>query len=168
MVILFIYFSKEVDSLEIVSVLSAFVLIIWAAIEDLRSYRIPNRLIVAGIITGCVFLLINVLAGNSVNRYLFGALAGFGGMMFLHIIGAVGAGDVKLFLVLGMLLGTEYIVMLMGTSIIMGVVTGVIELCVKKTVPVERGRLGCRMHGFHYAVAVLCGFVVVLMFILYR
>ena len=114
MVILFIYFSKEVDSLEIVSFLSAFVLIIWAAIEDLRSYRIPNRLIVAGIITGCVFLLINVLAGNSVNRYLFGALAGFGGMMFLHIIGAVGAGDVKLFLVLGMLLGTEYIVMLMG------------------------------------------------------
>ena len=136
--------------------------IIWSVREDVKAFRIPNYLIIAGLIVGTGLLVIRGLAGDNIRDYILGTLAGLAGMMLLYIIRAVGAGDVKLFAVLGLLTGLEFVVQLMVVSFITGLFIGVIELCFKRTSLVRVGSTGIEGHGFHYAVAVLIGYVVVL------
>ena len=111
---------------------------------------------------GTGLLVIRGLAGDNIRDYILGTLAGLAGMMLLYIIRAVGAGDVKLFAVLGLLTGLEFVVQLMVVSFITGLFIGVIELCFKRTSLVRVGSTGIEGYGFHYAVAVLIGYVVVL------
>ena len=85
-------------------------------------------------------------------------------MTFLYIIRAVGAGDVKLLAVIGMLTGLEFVLQLMVVSLITGIFTGIVELFLKKTREVCMGRSGIKAHGLHYAVGVLSGDVVVLVY----
>ena len=85
-------------------------------------------------------------------------------MTFLYIIRAVGAGDVKLLAVIGMLTGLEFVLQLMVVSLITGIFTGFVELFLKKTREVSMGSSGIKAHGFHYAVGVLTGYVVVLVY----
>ena len=145
-----------------ISVVIALVFIIWSVRDDVKAFRIPNYLIIAGLIVGTGLLVIRGLAGDNIRDYILGTLAGLAGMMLLYIIRAVGAGDVKLFAVLGLLTGLEFVVQLMVVSFITGLFIGVIELCFKRTSLVRVGSTGIEGHGFHYAVAVLIGYVVVL------
>lgn len=147
---------------DIISVIIALVLVIVAAVHDLREFRIPNRLIVAGIVVGVSVIVIRAFTGEYIGNYILGTLAGLAGMTFLYIIRAVGAGDVKLLAVIGMLTGLEFVLQLMVVSFITGLFIGVIELCFKRTSLVRVGSTGIEGHGFHYAVAVLIGYVVVL------
>ena len=105
-----------------ISVVIALVFIIWSVREDVKAFRIPNYLIIAGLIVGTGLLVIRGLAGDNIRDYILGTLAGLAGMMLLYIIRAVGAGDVKLFAVLGLLTGLEFVVQLMVVSFITGVV----------------------------------------------
>ena len=79
---------------DIISVIIALVLVIVAAVHDLREFRIPNRLIVAGIVVGVSVIVIRAFTGEYIGNYILGTLAGLAGMTFLYIIRAVGAGDV--------------------------------------------------------------------------
>ena len=138
---------------DIISVIIALVLVIVAAVHDLREFRIPNRVIV-----------IRAFTGEYIGNYILGTLAGLAGMTFLYIIRAVGAGDVKLLAVIGMLTGLEFVLQLMVVSLITGIFTGIVELFLKKTREVSMGSSGIKAHGFHYAVGVLTGYVVVLVY----
>lgn len=149
---------------DIISVVIALVLVIVAAVQDLKAFRIPNRLIMAGIVAGVFMIVIKVFTGEYIGSYILGTLAGLAGMILLYIIRAVGAGDVKLFAVLGLLTGLEFVVQLMAVSLITGLLTGIVELCLKKTREVSMGSSGIRTHGFHYAVGILIGYVVVLLY----
>ena len=146
----------------VISVVIALIFIIWSVRKDVKAFRIPNYLIITGLIVGTGILVIRGLTGEDIRGYILGTLAGLAGMMLLYIIRAVGAGDVKLFSVLGLLTGLEFVVQLMVASLIAGLLTGIVELCFKKTSMVRVGSTGIEGHGFHYAVAVLVGYVVVL------
>lgn len=145
---------------DIISVIIALVLVIVAAVHDLREFRIPNRLIVVGVSV----IVIRAFTGEYIGNYILGTLAGLAGMTFLYIIRAVGAGDVKLLAVIGMLTGLEFVLQLMVVSLITGIFTGIVELFLKKTREVSMGSSGIKAHGFHYAVGVLTGYVVVLVY----
>lgn len=146
----------------VISVVIALIFIIWSVREDVKAFRIPNYLIITGLIVGTGILVIRGLTGENIRDYILGTLAGLAGMMLLYIIMAVGAGDVKLFAVIGILTGLEFVVQLIVVSLITGLLTGIVELCFKKTSLVRVGSMGIQGHGFHYAVAVLIGYVVVL------
>ncbi|MDO5340435.1 MAG: prepilin peptidase [Eubacteriales bacterium] len=146
----------------VISVVIALIFIIWSVREDVKAFRIPNYLIITGLIVGTGILVIRGLTGENIRDYILGTLAGLAGMMLLYIIRAVGAGDVKLFAVIGILTGLEFVVQLIVVSLITGLLTGIVELCFKKTSLVRVGSMGIQGHGFHYAVAVLIGYVVVL------
>ena len=161
MVILYMFFRRWICAIRYISS-DCTVFIIWSVREDVKAFRIPNYLIIAGLIVGTGLLVIRGLAGDNIRDYILGTLAGLAGMMLLYIIRAVGAGDVKLFAVLGLLTGLEFVVQLMVVSFITGLFIGVIELCFKRTSLVRVGSTGIEGHGFHYAVAVLIGYVVVL------
>ena len=75
---------------------------------DVRYRRIPNAYVLATLISG---LIVNIIFGG-----LQGALASLGGcvlaftlMFILHVFGAMGAGDVKLFAAIGAVTGAQLV-----------------------------------------------------------
>src|SRR5262245_23535685 len=89
-------------------------LLAWAVASDVRSRRIPNKLVVAGLLAGLA-LQATVTPGAGLFSEPFGALgllkasAGMAlGLVLLlpmYALGAMGAGDVKLMAMLGAFLG---------------------------------------------------------------
>lgn len=59
-----------------ISVVIALVFIIWSVREDVKAFRIPNYLIIAGLIVGTGLLVIRGLAGDNIRDYILGTLAG--------------------------------------------------------------------------------------------
>src|SRR6185312_13337021 len=76
--------------------------------HDVRYRRIPNPFVIATLITG---LTLNFAVGgwygglNSIG----GCLLAFILMFMLHVFGAMGAGDVKLFAAIGSILGAQLV-----------------------------------------------------------
>ncbi len=81
-----------------------------AATIDLRTRRIPNQLTLAIGVLG-VALAASHVTGITVKGALIGCVIGLLLMLPGHVIGATGAGDVKLFAALGTLLGPAHIVL---------------------------------------------------------
>lgn len=80
------------------------------AIIDIRTHRLPNRLVAVGGITGLVLLVAAALTSSRMDaliRALLAALVLFAAYLMLRMLsaGGVGAGDVKLAAVIGLYLG---------------------------------------------------------------
>lgn len=73
-----------------------FILLSIAFITDIRSMKIPNIVTVGGMTLGIIFHVI-MDGGSGLVFALKGAGIGFGLMLILYFLGAVGGGDVKLF-----------------------------------------------------------------------
>lgn len=100
------------DTLEYaLKLLFCFDVVAAAAVIDGHSQVIPNRLILAGLAGSACFLLAEILMGFTAGALLRDAVLGLamGGGVFLvcSLItrGGIGMGDVKLFSILGLLLG---------------------------------------------------------------
>jgi prepilin peptidase CpaA len=110
-----------------------------SAALDLRTRRVPNWLTLG--ITG---LGVSLAAAHLTRVSVTGALAGFAlGLLLMlpgHVIGATGAGDVKLFAAVGTLLGPAGVVVAFLYTAILGGALAVI-------VAVYRGRLDTTLQG---------------------
>jgi prepilin peptidase CpaA len=79
-------------------------LVITAAIFDIRFRRIPNWLVLVGLVLGfTVNIVLFGLAG--LKTAALGMLLGFGVYLLLHLLHAMGAGDVKLMAAVGSMVG---------------------------------------------------------------
>ncbi|MEO8663100.1 MAG: A24 family peptidase [Bryobacteraceae bacterium] len=79
-------------------------LVTTAAIFDIRFRRIPNWLVLVGLILG--FTVNIVLFGlTGLKTAGLGMLLGFGVYLLLHLLHAMGAGDVKLMAAVGSMVG---------------------------------------------------------------
>ena len=92
---------------------------------DVRYRRIPNAYVLATLVSG---LIVNIIFGG-----LPGAMASLGGCIFaftlmfiLHVFGAMGAGDVKLFAAIGSLTGAHLVLPTFFVVILTG---GLLGLC---------------------------------------
>jgi prepilin peptidase CpaA len=105
-----------------------------AAVIDIRHRRIPNVVCVVTATSGLVLATVGL---NSIT--VTSALAGlaFGFLMMLpgHVLGATGAGDVKLFAAAGTLLGSGRIV---TAFLYVAIAGGVLAVAIA----IQRGRLG--------------------------
>lgn len=92
---------------------------------DVRYRRIPNRLVM---VTLAVGLAMNATVGawSGLRASLFGCLLAFGLMLALHIFGAMGAGDVKLFAAIGAVVGVNSVLATFLVVVITGAVFAVI------------------------------------------
>ena len=92
---------------------------------DVRYRRIPNAFVLATLLSG---LVLNFILGG-----LQGAMASLGGCIFaftlmfiLHVFGAMGAGDVKLFAAIGSVMGAQLVLPTFFVVILTG---GVLAVC---------------------------------------
>ena len=94
---------------------------------DGRYRRIPNTFVLATLVAG---LLINACAGSwpGVGRSLEGCALAFVLMFVLHVFGAMGAGDVKLFAAIGAVLGAPLVVPTFLVVVLTGGVLGVFTM----------------------------------------
>lgn len=105
-----------------------------AAISDYRTYRIPNRLVLAGILFGVIY---NTALPPSPHDNILFPLAGlgFGLLLFLplYLVRAMSAGDVKLLAMVGAFLGAGATFRAALASMIVGGVLSVLFVLVRGT-----------------------------------
>ncbi|HMF55189.1 MAG TPA: A24 family peptidase [Pyrinomonadaceae bacterium] len=75
---------------------------------DVRYRRIPNAFVLATLISG---LTLNAMSGglHGTEKSIEGCVLAFILMFMLHVFGAMGAGDVKLFAAIGSVTGAELV-----------------------------------------------------------
>ncbi len=153
------------------------ILVLVALVDDYKRYKISNRIIVSGLLVACVMCAAEMCMLYVVNKnnadIMYGGYRGYketglmymSGMVLAFVIGyvlymvkAIGAGDVKLFGVAGMLIGSKDVVYLIGVSLAAGVFTGIIEILRKKETVLVTGR---SMHKFHFSYAIMQGVCIV-------
>ncbi|HEY0384850.1 MAG TPA: prepilin peptidase [Pyrinomonadaceae bacterium] len=92
---------------------------------DVRYRRIPNAFVLATLLSG---LIVNIIYGGLQGAItsLGGCLLAFTLMFILHVFGAMGAGDVKLFAAVGSVTGAQLVVPTFFVVILTG---GVLAVC---------------------------------------
>lgn len=97
------------------------IILIIAMWHDIISYRVPNRLIVAGLVSGLVW--------QTLSHGAEGMLIWFGsvGILWLlmvpfSLLRMFGAGDVKLFMVIGGFFGTSFTIQYAVISLFVGAI----------------------------------------------
>lgn len=96
-----------------------------AAWFDIKSRRVPNWLVLAGLVAslGIQFLQ----GGGSVSTWGLGLLTGFGLFLPLYMVRAMGAGDVKLMAMVGSFVGPAAALGVVLTTLVAG---GVLAIAV--------------------------------------
>lgn len=102
-----------------------------AFVTDVRRAVIPNKLTICGAVVGTIF---NGLESglNGLTFSLMGAGSAFIAMFLLYLIGALGAGDVKLFTAIGAMMGISFVCQLMLYAILCAALIGLILLLMHK------------------------------------
>jgi prepilin peptidase CpaA len=109
--------------------LALFGLLLLACASDLRSRRIPNRLILTGMLLGLVFQFLAdrtsgvftaSWGGHGLLQALYGLLLGLGLFLPFYLIRGLGAGDVKLLAMIGAWLGPQAIFNAALLTMVMG------------------------------------------------
>lgn len=91
---------------------------------DVRYRRIPNAFVLAALVGG--FVINTVFGGtNGALASLGGCFFAFGLMFLLHIFGAMGAGDVKLFAAIGAVVGSSHV---LPTFLVVAVTGGLLAV----------------------------------------
>jgi prepilin peptidase CpaA len=91
---------------------------------DVRYRRIPNSFVLATLVSGVV---INAIFGGlpGVLASIAGCALGFVLMFMLHVFGAMGAGDVKLFAAIGAVMGAHLV---LPTFLVVILIGGVLAI----------------------------------------
>jgi prepilin peptidase CpaA len=105
-----------------------------ASVTDIRSHRIPNRLILPATLAG---LGLNIIPAGA-RGLLFsieGLFLGMGLFIIFYLMGSMGAGDVKLMGAVGSMLGPHMVFMAALCTVLMG---GIYALAVIALHPAAR------------------------------
>lgn len=107
-------------------------LLLAASVVDIKSRIIPNKLVVAGFVSGFAVALLHLRIPAVIDS-LFGVLiAAFSlGIIYLFSKGGVGIGDVKLFACTGAFLGPGFTLYALILSTLMSGLTGAIMLIIR-------------------------------------
>lgn len=109
------------------------IIIIIAVIQDIVYFRIKNLLICIGLIVGVLFVLFAANFNYAVY-HLVGAVLPILLLYPLFIIRAFGAGDIKLFSVIGLFLGSHLVLNILLISVLCGGVQSLLYLVRNKVI----------------------------------
>jgi prepilin peptidase CpaA len=118
-----------------------------AFITDIRSMRIPNWITVSGLLSGLLTQgIMNGWHGLVVS--VCGAAVGFTMLLLMHLIGAVGAGDVKLFAGIGAWTGTLFTLQVVIYSVLFGAVIGWLMVIKRRETGIRSRKILNTLSGF--------------------
>lgn len=123
------YAAFGVDGMTIVYDITVAVLIV-AAFVDLDTFEIPDSGIITLLVLGAVTFA--PFGGVSWQDKLIGCVCVSVPMLIVCLFGGMGFGDVKLYFVLGLLLGWQKILVVFLLSVVSGAVVSVAYLLVKR------------------------------------
>ena len=104
-------------------------LLLLSALTDLRTDRIPNGFILLGIGLGMAG---SILSGRGLSSILASVVLVFLLMYPLYMIGALGAGDVKLFFLIGSFQETGELLTILAGAFVIGAGFSLIKLAVER------------------------------------
>ena len=102
-----------------------FLLLLLATLTDIKTDRIPNGFVVLGIVIG---VLGSLWLGSDIRRIAVSMLLAFLLLYPLFKIGALGAGDVKLFIMIGSFVEVKELLMILAVSFVIGALCSVLKL----------------------------------------
>lgn len=123
------YAAFGLDGMTIVYDVTVAVLIV-AAFVDLDTFEIPDSGIVTLLILGAVTFA--PFGGVSWQDKLIGCVCVSVPMLIVCLFGGMGFGDVKLYFVLGLLLGWKKILVVFLLSVVLGAAVSVVYLAIKR------------------------------------
>ncbi|WP_394559733.1 prepilin peptidase [Aquipseudomonas alcaligenes] len=115
-------------------------LLVIAVVSDIRRHRIPNWLILVGLLVAAALQLYAGGIGGLGNM-LLGMLIGFGLFIPLYALGGMAAGDVKLIAMAGAFLTPTHAVWMAFFSLLAGSLCGLLIILV-------RGQLGMTLSRY--------------------
>ena len=176
------------EDIILISRMSALLVILAdAAVDDLRRYRISNSIIFAGLMLSLAVAVETLILGSrdsgmGISKALgmvldmfLGGIVSFAAAFVLYALKGIGAGDVKLYMVCGLLSGYRMSGKMLLYTMAAGVVIGIMEVFIRrKDVEIRRkdvdiGRKdvvkvwGRQFHASHYSLGILAGNVVVML-----
>jgi prepilin peptidase CpaA len=107
------------------------IFIVFAFISDVRNSKLPNKLTMCGTIVGVLFHTWTQ-GWNGLLFSLLGACTGFLVLLVLYLLGALGAGDVKLFAAIGAMMGVIFVVQTLIYAILCAGLIGLFLLLIQK------------------------------------
>lgn len=131
-----------------------------AAMCDLFYAKIPNVIITAGLFSSLCVNLYYVGIGG-IGKYFAAVVISLLTGMVIFAFGVLGAGDIKLFIVIGAFLGVRGVLGSFGRAILIGAIEGGIKMImagrwrrypnkkvtVRFALPILLGTLGVIIHG---------------------
>ncbi|MFV0344046.1 MAG: prepilin peptidase [Anaerocolumna sp.] len=106
-------------------------LLLLALSKDLKSYKIPNTIILIGYLFG-LFFFCQEQEWTSIHKWVLSIFIPILILFPLFFIKALGAGDIKLFSVIGGFFGISYVINLIVISFLIGGILAVFQLCKNK------------------------------------
>lgn len=103
------------------------ILLITAMLFDLRSYRVPNKIILIGLVISFGIGLTEE-GIHGVIQWGIGILAPLGILSLCYLFHVIGAGDIKLFSVIGSFLGIDQLIRIMVLAFFIGGIMSLIQL----------------------------------------
>ncbi|WP_059410726.1 A24 family peptidase [Cupriavidus basilensis] len=116
-----------------------------AAASDMRSHRIPNWLVAAGLLLALALQMTLHGPGQGAQAWLTGALAGFAPYLALYLLGAVGAGDAKLMAGIGAFAGPQAALEIAIASFAVGGLLALAVMLMRKRVRKTLSGIGTRL-----------------------
>jgi prepilin peptidase CpaA len=110
------------------------VLVAAATVVDIREHRIPNKIVLAGVLLGCGFHML-APSGQGPAFTLAGLAVGMTALFPFYAMGAMGAGDVKLMGMVGAFLGTSAVIGAVLATMIAGGILALLASAHKRMLP---------------------------------
>lgn len=118
-----------------------------AFITDIKSMRIPNWITISALLVG--LLTQGLMRGwHGLMMAGGGAAAGFIVLLIMYLIGAVGAGDVKLFAGIGAWTGTLFTLQVVIYSVLFGALIGWIIVLKRREIGSRSRKIISTISGF--------------------
>jgi prepilin peptidase CpaA len=161
----------HVDTIVLIRIVIAGLFTIAAVVDDLKRYKISNRLMIAGLCTGIVLIFLEAVRGGQYIEYILGGGTAFVVLFPIYLVKGIGAGDVKLLAILGGLIGVYAIGSVVLWAFIATAAVGIICIATdrgRKVFVGTRSGYQLKMHAIHFSIAVLSGEVVTLCMLVWK
>ncbi len=109
------------------STLILFILLLVATIQDVFTGKVSNKIILTGVLSGITLNCIES-GEKGVVLAILGMIVPVAILFWLFLIKGLGAGDIKLFAVMGSFLGAKLILILIVISLCIGAVLGITKM----------------------------------------